>query len=485
MLIALLLMATGEAGYSDEGPSAATLRQGWPVEIDNPIYSSPAYGDLDSDGCLEVVVGVPVGGTQYTSGKYYAWHHDGTLLAGWPVATTYPVATSPAIADLDDDGAEEVIGASLGFRELYAWDHSGSVLGGFPVDISNGIHIWQGGGYMLDSSPAIGDIDGDSTLDIIIASCKSLWVVDAGGQPLEGWPLLFPETHIGYSDVAVGDIDNDALLELVVAFGYEENLYPYTRHSYVYVFRSDGELLNDHWPKEFTNENLGIVRNSPVLGNLDDDEDLEIVMASDAHWQSGTLATLHAWNLDGSDLFPPLSIPSDWYYVSGLTLADLDGDSVPEILMGAGNNKFIVVDATGSILYQNKAVIRGGATPVVGRVDHTPDQGIVIGGFYGDLYAWYGDGSSIPGFVYAAGGFISTSPALADLDFNGRTELIVSSTDRKVYVWELNAVYDPATIEWAMFRHDPWHTGCYTCGVTPSDVLVPGIGVASNGFDLR
>ena len=66
------------------------------------VYSSPALGDLDGDGHLEVVVGSD-------DGKVYAWHHDGTPVAGWPQTTGDVVDSSPALGDLDGDGHLEVV----------------------------------------------------------------------------------------------------------------------------------------------------------------------------------------------------------------------------------------------------------------------------------------------------------------------------------------------------------------------------------------
>ena len=63
------------------------------LELVNSADLDPNYPGL------EVVVG------SYDD-NVYAWHADGTSVAGWPKITGYYVLGSPAIADLD--GAEEI-----------------------------------------------------------------------------------------------------------------------------------------------------------------------------------------------------------------------------------------------------------------------------------------------------------------------------------------------------------------------------------------
>ena len=94
--------------------------------------SSPAIGDIDGDGHLDIVVG---GGRFYQGAvgrQVYAWRRDGTPLPGWPVSTTGQVSSSPALADLTGDGIPEVIvsdepdGSSGPY--LYAFRGNGSLL---------------------------------------------------------------------------------------------------------------------------------------------------------------------------------------------------------------------------------------------------------------------------------------------------------------------------------------------------------------------
>ena len=69
---------------------------------------------MDGDHRPDVLVGSD-------DAKVYAWHADGTALAGWPEATNLSVKGAPALANLDNEPAQEVIAADLS-GTLYIWE---------------------------------------------------------------------------------------------------------------------------------------------------------------------------------------------------------------------------------------------------------------------------------------------------------------------------------------------------------------------------
>ena len=103
------------------------------------------------------------------------------------------------------------------------------------------------------------------------------------------------------------------------------------------------------------------------------------------------------------------------------------------------------------------------------------------------IYAWNSDRSIIDKFpkITETSIFMIPSATIANIDNDDRLELIGSSnTDMianmwtwaeekhrgSIYVWDLNATYNPETMQWPMFQHDPQHTGNYHTGkerITP------------------
>ena len=81
--------------------------------------SSPAMGDIDGDGDIEVVV-------ESSFGEIYAFHHDGTPVGnGWP-KYMFPWAngSSPTICDIDQDGKVEIMVGSPQ-EGVFIWDLEG------------------------------------------------------------------------------------------------------------------------------------------------------------------------------------------------------------------------------------------------------------------------------------------------------------------------------------------------------------------------
>jgi len=103
----------------DGGTSGLPL-SGWPVPVPGGSEASPVVGDIDGDGVPDLLHGI--GGSDEGSPNHlYALQADGTAVAGFPVFLDGPVRCSPTICDLDLDGDVDVVLGSWD-RKIHAWD---------------------------------------------------------------------------------------------------------------------------------------------------------------------------------------------------------------------------------------------------------------------------------------------------------------------------------------------------------------------------
>ena len=83
-----------------------------------------------------------------------------------------------------------------------------------------------------------------------------------------------------------------------------------------------------------------------------------------------------------------------------------------------------------------------------------------------------------------SGGFAATA-TLADLDQDGDIEVMVGTDDYLFHVWDLPGTYDPETIDWAMYRHDPQCSGLALRAPKLSPLEIPSVIGVGNTLQLE
>ena len=235
----------------DPGEPCTSL-PGWPIPHGSSgVRTSPVAADLDGDGELEIV-------TVALDGKVRAFEFDGTPLPGWPKVTGGSgLGSEPAVHDLDGDGLDDIVFGGTDSL-LYAVSGDGRDLPGWPVGV----------GAKIQSSPVLLDADDDGDLEIFVLDREGgLWAFEHEADPLPGWPVQTPPNPSAPQSPAVADLDGDGSPEILVNADGE-----------VSAFRLDGSPL-PNWPvRTFA---LGV--NSPVVADLDGDGSLDVLVGTVDH----------------------------------------------------------------------------------------------------------------------------------------------------------------------------------------------------------
>jgi hypothetical protein len=354
-----------------------------------------AVDDLDGDGTKEIVVGRASGGSYE---QVDVLEPSGTTRPGWPARRTGEPGygwgmynENLAIADMDGDGDRELF-APTDTHFVTALDDDGNQL---PANSMYGTgKVWSEVGTNVDlvadlrgwteceterrpnfanCSPAVGDVDGDGTLELVLPGdvydCsigdpdgdlyvlpwilrldRSRWAAGsydwtvipapgASGGPLsEDYSVIENAVH----NAVLADLDGDGRLEILIP-SYDGKLHAWwldkTEHG--------------SWPVVVTGNPTPIrFAGEPAVADLDDDGQAEVIFTSWPEKGSGERGKLHVVSSMGVPLFSvDLPVPRGDSWNGGLaapTLANVDDDPELEAVVGTVSSGVAVYDLPGS-----------------------------------------------------------------------------------------------------------------------------------------
>jgi hypothetical protein len=435
------------------------------------VLNAPAIGDLDGDGTLEIVLCT-------IEGDIHAFHGpDGSPVAGFPVALPEvpsgdPLRMGPVnpdssiergsiavvtLVDLDgDDALELVLPAFDG--NVYAFRADGTAQPGFPVEVI-APQLWMDEAAAqpgrIVTAATVGDVDGDGIPDIAVgsnelgddANSAAVHVIHgdgnlhAGGPFHDNWPItvssvpLYPFIGEGVtSPMAMADVDGDGKAD-ITGSGQAGSIYLWDGIQPMRESGFDGVpiLLLDSSSRGPLSD-VTDSRDRPLLatfaaasfGDVDQDGRPDLVTGgaglglglnfAGGHMNQPFAHQVGAWETQTGKQLPgfPRQI-EDYLFFVNPTVANVDADPYPEVVVGSG-----------------------GYT----------------------VRAWDACGEEAEGFPKFTGGWITSSVAVGDVDGDDLLEVIVATRAGYLFAWNTDAAVGSPQ-PWPEYRHDNHNTGNY------------------------
>ncbi len=421
-------------------PAVAGYEIVWKYQVSTGcVDPSPAVGDLDGDGACDIVIAS-------TPGSVIALNAKG--LEQWRYEVRQHISIPPTLADVTGDARPEVLMLSNVGRLLCLDGRSGNPLWTFdlPGRVDWGLTAIVAADVNRDGKPEIIAADSAATLVCLNGQGAPLWTLNEPG----GWR----------SAPAVGDLNGDGFCEIVLASG----------QSPLVCVSHEGKVL---WR---LSQQAGAGA-SPVIWDLDGDGRPEIV--------TGIGAKLTAVNAGGKVLWQhPMSRDLD----AAISVADADGDGKVEVYAIDLNGQIVCLGSNGTPRWKASVEQRVRRSPAVADVNGDGRVEIVVGGYSGKLYLFDTSGEiteRIP-----LGSTMNATPTVVDVAGDGRPQVVCPLSDGRVVAYQWKAGKAPATVLWPEYRYNSRRTAAATAEAAKPSVSLAEADygqchVGTNTFSVR
>jgi hypothetical protein len=368
----------------------------WQFETDqfagltvNDWWAYPALVDVTEDGAADLFLG-------RGDGKVAIYYNQGTpATPAYPAAPDVTLATgvdaAPALEDLNNDGLLDLVVGHQG-GSLYHFQNSGTITSPVWTQLTD---TYGGFTETTRMQPSFVDLDNDNDPDLLIGRDGDLvWYRNDGPPSNPSWTRM-TAGYMGFGgssavSPALGDWDNDTDLDLVTGEHWGN----------LRFFRNDGP---PSWPEQIISFPFDLAGDSaPALADLNNDGTPDLLVGQvqgrvEQFTNTGSSSNPD-WRPDGEPL-SPISGPNHPHAFP--TFADIDGDNDQDLFIGVGgwqgpgaggniyhyrNDGTVITPSWTLVVTDFLGIDVGGwSTPVFVDIDDDNDLDLFIGDEAGTL----------------------------------------------------------------------------------------------------